>query len=292
MNKVIAWLKALRAWSFPTSIIPVVIGSVMAYDDGFFHLPSALAALGVAVLIHAGTNLANDYFDFQTGVDGRDHKGPVNILVAGGLLPFEVKCGFVAAFILAAFLAQGLIIRAGGAAAVIAFFSILAGLLYTAGPWSLARLGLGEIFVLVFFGPVAVAGTYYVQALECNEVVIAAGLLPGFISTAVIALNNLRDMTTDARAGRGTLAVRFGKAFARMEYAGCIIAASFVPVLVHYMAGQRALVLISSLPVFLALPLVHTAMTTEDGAALNRALALTGGLLILQSLMFSFLWLL
>ena len=292
MNKSVLWFKAVRPWSFPSSMVPVLMGSAIAYGDGFFHLPSALLALGVAGLIHAGTNLANDYFDFQTGVDTLEHKGPVNVIVAGKLSAFEVKCGFVAAFILAAFLAKGLVVRAGTPAVVIAILSIISGLVYTAGRWSLARLGLGEFFVLVFFGPVAVTGTYYVQALECNAAVIASGFMTGFLSTAILVVNNLRDRDTDARAGRRTLAVRFGKAFARMEYLFCMLAASFVPVVVYYMGGQRAWVLVSSMVVFLTIPIVHAVFTSDDAKVLNQALALTAGVLILQSALYSFIWLL
>jgi 1,4-dihydroxy-2-naphthoate octaprenyltransferase len=292
MKKILAWLHAIRPHSLLASVAPVMVGSAMAYGDGFFHLSSALAALVVAVFIQIGTNLSNDYFDFKSGVDRPGHGRPMSAILSGALTSSEVKIGFVTAFAVAAVAANVLVIRVGTPALVIAVVSILAGLLYTAGRWSLSRLGLGDLFVLVFFGPVAVAGTYYAQAFEYNDAVVVSGLMTGFLSVAILVVNNLRDIVTDASAGRRTLAVRFGKAFTRMEYLFCILAAAFVPVIVHDMTGERGWMLAGSLSMFVAIPLVHHVFTSDDPKVLNRVLAFTALLLFGQSLVYSIVWLL
>lgn len=292
MRKAVLWVQAVRPYSLVASIAPVMVGTAMAYGDGFFHLSSAVAALLVAVFVQIGTNLSNDYFDFKGGVDLPGHGRPTSAIISGALGPSEIKIGFVAAFAAAAVAAHFLVIRAGTPALVIAVVSILAGLFYTAGKWSLARLGLGDVFVLVFFGPVAVAGTYYVQSFEYNGAVVISGLLTGILSVAILVVNNLRDVATDAAAGRRTMAVRFGKRFTRMEYLFCIFAAAMVPVVVFHMTGDHRWLSASSLLVFLAIPVVYDVLTSDDPGVLNRALTLTGGLLFLQSLAYSILWLL
>jgi 1,4-dihydroxy-2-naphthoate octaprenyltransferase len=292
IKKTAIWLQAVRPYSLWAAVAPVTIGSAMAYGDGFFHRSSALAALTVAVFIQIGTNLANDYFDFKSGVDRLGHGRPTSAILSGKLTPSEVKIAFVLAFAVAAVAANFLVIRAGIPALIIAVASIISGLLYTAGRWSLSRLGLGDLFVLVFFGPVAVAGTYYVQSFEYNAAVILSGFMPGFLSVAILVVNNLRDIATDTRAGRRTLAVRFGKAFTRMEYLFCILAACAIPVIVDRITGDHNWLFAGFLPVFFAIPLVHSVFTSEDPKVLNRALAWTAILLMVQSTVFSVLWLL
>jgi 1,4-dihydroxy-2-naphthoate octaprenyltransferase len=292
MQKIFAWFNAIRPQSLLASIAPVMVGGALALGDGFFHMPSVVAALIVAVFVQIGTNLSNDYFDFKSGVDRPGHGRPTSAILSGALTSSEVKVGFVMAFAVAAVAANTLVIRAGTPALIIAVLSIVSGLIYTAGRWSLSRVGLGDLFVLIFFGPVAVAGTYYVQSFEYNTAVILAGFMTGFLSVAILVVNNLRDISTDAQAGRRTLAVRFGKAFTRMEYLFCILMAAALPVAVYYLVAERACILASSLMVFLAIPLIHDVFTSDDPKVLNRALALTAILLLVQSLVFSITWLL
>ena len=292
MKKILSWFHAIRPHSLFASIAPVMVGSAMAYGDGFFHFPSACAALIIAVFVQIGTNLSNDYFDYKSGVDKPGHGRPHSAILSGSLSASEVKIGFVLAFAVAAVAANTLVIRLGTPALVIALASIISGLLYTAGRWSLSRLGMGDIFVLIFFGPVAVAGTYYAQSFEYNGAVILTGFMTGFLSVGILVVNNLRDILTDARAGRKTMAVRFGKAFTRMQYLFCILAAAAVPVKVHDMTGERGWMLVSSLTAFLAIPLVHDVFTSDDPKVLNRALALTSLILLVQSLVYSIAWLL
>jgi 1,4-dihydroxy-2-naphthoate octaprenyltransferase len=284
------WLLAIRPKTLWASVGPVMIGSAMAYGQGSFHGPSALAALLGALLIQIGTNLANDYFDGKSGVDGADRKGPVRVTQSGLIEPRMVKWAFIACFGAAALIAFYLVARAGAPVVIIGAASIISGILYTAGPKPLSHSGLGDIFVLVFYGPVATAGTYYVQALEWNPAVVAAGLAPGLLSTAILAVNNLRDIDSDRRAGKRTLAVRYGRMFTRLEYLVCVAGACYVPVGVYLMTHESPFTLLSALIFLFLLPVIHTVFTSEDGRALNEALARTGMALLLFSVIFSIPW--
>jgi 1,4-dihydroxy-2-naphthoate octaprenyltransferase len=174
---------------------------------------------------------------------------------------------------------------------LIGVFSILCGLFYTAGPYPLGYVGLGDLFVLVFFGPVAVAGTYYVQALDMNGTVIVSGLAPGLLSVAILTVNNLRDVEGDAKVGKKTLAVRFGRTFARLEYLLSVLIASVVPAILFLSSGHRPFALATLVLPFFSIPSIRTVFGSPDGAALNRVLASTGKLLLLYSIVFSVGWL-
>jgi len=286
------WILAIRPKTLPAAIAPVAIGTAMAYGDGLFHGPSALMALSAALCIQIGTNLANDYFDFKKGADTAERKGPVRVTQAGLIKPSTVLMAAIIFFALAALSSGYLIERAGPCILVIAIASIVSGILYTAGPKPLGYLGLGDIFVLIFFGPIAVGGTYYVQGLEVNWAVLAAGLGPGFLSTAILAVNNLRDIDTDRRAGKLTLAVRFGRSFAMAEYLFCIMAAALTPFAVFLITDDHDGIAAASLVGFLAIPCVKAAFTHLDGAGLNKVLGQTGRLLLIYSALFSLGWIL
>ena len=217
--------------------------------------PSALMALSAALCIQIGTNLANDYFDFKKGADTADRQGPIRVTQAGLITPHIVLWAALFFFALAALASVYLIHRAGMCILIIAVASIISGIFYTAGPRPLGYLGLGDLFVLIFFGPVAVGGTYFTQALEINWAVIVAGLAPGFLSMAVLAVNNLRDIDTDRRAGKLTLAVRFGRSFAMSEYLFCIIAACLIPFAVFLITDDHQGIAVASLIGFFAIAL-------------------------------------
>ena len=286
------WILAIRPKTLPAAIAPVAIGTAMAFGDGLFHGPSALMALSAALCIQIGTNLANDYFDFKKGADTADRKGPTRVTQAGLIKPRAVLTVSIVFFALAALSSLYLIHRAGVCILIIAVTSIISGVLYTAGPRPLGYLGLGDLFVLVFFGPVAVGGTYFTQGLEINWAVVIAGLAPGFLSMAILAVNNLRDMDTDRRANKLTLAVRFGRGFAMGEYLFCILAATLTPFAVVLITGDHQGVAVASLVGFCAIPCVKTAFTHLDGAGLNRVLAQTGRLLLVYCALFSIGWVL
>jgi len=290
--KLSSWILAIRPKTLPAAIAPVAIGTAMAYGDGLFHAPSALMALSAALCIQIGTNLANDYFDFKKGADTADRKGPTRVTQAGLIKPQAVLAAAVIFFVLAALSSIYLVHRAGPCILIIAAASIISGIFYTAGPKPLGYLGLGDIFVLIFFGPVAVGGTYYCQALEINWAVVIAGLGPGFLSMAILAVNNLRDIDTDRRAGKLTLAVRFGRGFAMSEYLFCVIAATLTPFAVYLITDDHEGIGAASLIGFCAIPCVKAAFTHLDGAGLNRVLGQTGLLLLVYSAVFSMGWLL
>lgn len=239
------WLLAIRPKTLTVSLAPVILGTALAYHDGYFS-PSylALTLLG-ALLIQIGTNLSNDYFDFQKGADTHERVGPTRVTQAGLISPGQVKAAFILVFACAACLGVLLVMRGGWPILLIGLASILSGMAYTAGPYALAYLGLGELFVLIFFGPVAVVGTYYVQALKFSGSAFWAGIAIGLLSCAILVVNNLRDIDQDKKANKKTLAVRFGRRFAHLEYVFCLL----VPALIAFWLHAPA----ASLVIFLAL---------------------------------------
>jgi len=283
---------AIRPKTLPAAVAPVMIGTAMALGDGVHHFPTALVALCGAILIQIGTNLANDYFDFKKGADTAGRTGPLRVTQAGLVTPKGMIVAMILVFALAAAVCVWMIGRAGWPMAVIGVAAILSGILYTAGPWPLGYLGLGEIFVIIFFGVVAVAGTYYAQSLEMNWAIIFAGLAPGFFSAAILAVNNLRDMETDRQSGKKTLAVRFGRSFALSEYLLLILAGALVPVFIYIYTQDHIYTLIAASVSVLAIPLIKIVLTASDGPNLNHALSDTGKLLLIYSIIFSLGWIL
>jgi 1,4-dihydroxy-2-naphthoate octaprenyltransferase len=286
------WLLAARPKTLAAGITPVLIGTALAYSDGYLHVPSALCAALGALFIQIGTNFANDYFDFVKGTDTAERVGPTRATQAGWVKPWMMLVATVIAFGLALLPGAYLIDRGGMPILIIGIVSIICGVLYTGGPYPLGYLGLGDVFVLVFFGPVAVGGTYYVQAQTIDIAPIIAGLAPGLFSTAILCVNNLRDIAGDRIAGKKTLAVRFGKTFARLEYVISILVASIgVPLYLCWVHQTHWAALVSCVTFFLAFPRMRE-MFFEEGAALNETLAGTGKLLFIFSLLFSIGWVL
>ncbi|MGH8014597.1 MAG: 1,4-dihydroxy-2-naphthoate octaprenyltransferase, partial [Candidatus Zixiibacteriota bacterium] len=183
-------------------------------------------------------------------------------------------------------------VRGGWPIVVIGLLSILFGIMYTGGPFPLGYNGLGELFVLVFFGPVAVGGTYYVQTLDITWQVIVAGISPGLLSVAILTINNLRDIESDAKVGKKTLAVRFGTTISKFQYLGAIVLAAFIPVSIWLRIGTHPYTLMSAIIVLLAAPLFDKVFTNHSGAELNKVLESTGRLLLLYSILFSVGWIL
>ncbi len=284
------WASAARARTLPASVAPVLIGVVLAHADGVGYWPAALAALIGAILIQIGTNYANDYFDFVNGADTAERQGPRRAVQAGLIAPEAMRRATVLVFGLAILVGLYLAGRGGWPIVIVGVASILCGVLYTGGPYPLGYRGLGDLFVLVFFGPVAVAGTYWVQALDLDWRPILAGLGPGLISVAILAVNNLRDRETDAKAGKLTLAVRLGVRFTRIEYTTSVLVACLSP-LVFLVTGVAGVGMLLPLLTLLAAWPVHRAVWQKsDGPALNAALADTGKLLLLYAVLFCIGW--
>lgn len=271
---------------------PVILGTAMAVAAGVFHAPSALAALLGALLIQIGTNFANDYYDGIKGTDDNDRKGPARA-VALGFIPAETMKRAMIITMLLVFVPGAYILWRGGVLfLVIGLVSILSGIAYTGGPYPLAYNGLGDLFALVFFGPVAVGGTYYLQSYTLPPEVIIAGLSPGLFSVAILTVNNLRDIEGDTKAGKRTLPVRFGAGFAKVEYcASLFVATVVIPVgLCVYTQGHYA-ALISTLTFLVAIPGYRNVYTKTDGPSLNATLAATGKYLLIFTVLFSMGWL-
>ena len=270
-----AWILATRPRTLTAGAAPVVAGTGFAAADGVFAQLPALAALVGALLIQIATNLANDYYDFVKGGDTGERLGPVRVTQAGILPPEAVFRGMVLTLALA-FLTGAYLVWVGGwPVAVIGLTSMLMGVCYTGGPYPLSYNGLGDVFVFVFFGLVATATTYYVQAGFWSPGSILAGTGLGAMSTAMLVVNNLRDRETDGAAGKRTLAVRFGDRFTVAQYFGCLAGAVAVPAVgVAFMAWSPLtfLALGGLLP---CVPAARRVLDFTDRRALNPALAQT-----------------
>ncbi len=285
------WLLACRPKTLPAAIAPVIIGTALAIGDGGFHLPSAILCFLGALVIQIGTNLANDYYDFKKGTDTSERLGPIRVTQAGLIAPQKVKLAYKLFFGVALVIAFQLALRGGWVLLAIGIAAVISGFLYTGGPRPLGYNGLGEIFTFVFFGPVAVAGTYYIQTREMNPAIILCGIAPGLLSAAILVVNNLRDIQTDAKANKKTLAVRFGREFSQNQYFVLIAVASLMPMIIYMLIQERIPIFLSATILLFATPSIRTVFTSTDGRTLNRLLADTGMLLLLYSLIFSFGWL-
>ena len=232
-----AWVLASRPKTLFAAVAPVLLGSALAFSQSKGNLPAAFAALFGAICIQIATNLANDYWDAKKGADTADRLGPLRVTASGLLKPRTVFLGMVFFFLLATAAGVFLTLRAGWPVVAIGVASILFGILYTAGPFSLAYLGLGEVFTFLFFGLVATAGTYFVQALSYSPDAVLLGVMPGCYSVVLIALNNLRDRATDQRVNKKTLAVRFGEKFARIEILFFLFVPSIIPLFILQFHG-------------------------------------------------------
>jgi 1,4-dihydroxy-2-naphthoate octaprenyltransferase len=289
---------AARPQTFPVAAAPVAVGVGYAVHVGVFAPLPAFAALLGAVLITVGTNLANDYYDAARGADTEDREGFTRVTASGLIEPPAVKRAMWLAFGAAILLGSYLVWVGGVPILVVGLLSVLSGIAYTGGPYPLGYNGLGDPFVFVFFGLVAVAGTVYVQATSLVAGVpvapppgtvptdaVVAGVAPGALATNVLVVNNVRDRDEDRETGKRTLAVRFGLRAARAQYVGLLALAYLVPV---YFAlsgyGLAALLPLLSLPV--AAVVARPVLTETSGAALNPALERTGKLLALFALLF------
>ena len=268
-----AWVMACRPRTLTAAIAPVAAGTGLAHMHGGFALLPALAALAGAMLIQVGTNLANDYYDYQKGGDSEGRLGPVRVTQAGLIEGREVLRGALLAFALATGAGVYLALVAGWPVVVIGVACIASGIAYTGGPWPLGYHGLGDVFVFVFFGLVAVAGTCYVQLLEFRPDSLTAGVALGAASTAILVVNNLRDMETDARAGKRTLAVRMGRGWTQAQYAFLVMLTAAVPPLGMAVHGWSPWVLLSLFALPAVASTLRLVLTFREPAALNRALA-------------------
>lgn len=275
------WWAAARPATLPAAVAPVLVGSATAAGAGGFHLPAAVAALLVALLVQVGTNLANDAHDYLHGADRLPRTGPLRVTAGGLLTPAQVLRGAAAAFALACVVGLYLVWLRGWPLVLVGLSCVAAGLAYTAGP-RFGYRGLGDLFVFVFFGLVAVAGTDYVQTGTLRLEALWAGVPAGLTCTSILVVNNLRDIPTDRAAGKRTLAVRLGPTGTRVEYALCWLGALSWPLAARAQLGQAFW-----LPWLLVPLVVRTGwrVWTSEGPALNLALRDTARLHLLYGVL-------
>ena len=267
---------AARVRTLPASVAPVLVGTALALGAGHFDALAFVAALLGAMLIQVGTNLSNDYSDARRGADTEDRLGPVRVTAGGLLPPSQVLLATWVTFGLAVACGAYLVAVAGPELLAVGAASILAGVLYTGGPRPYGYEGLGELFVFLFFGVVAVVGSYFVQVQELPWEAFVCAVPVGLLASAILLVNNVRDLETDRRAGKRTLAVRIGRPRARTLYKA-MLAGAFLTAPVPWLAGSMtAWLLLSWAPLPLAVKLWRTLDTRTDGPALNAALARTG----------------
>jgi 1,4-dihydroxy-2-naphthoate octaprenyltransferase len=296
-----AWLMAARPQTLPAGASPVVLGVGLAVADGAFAPLPAVAALVGALLIQIGTNFANDYFDAVKGTDTPHREGFTRVTAGGLIPPWRVKLATVVAYGLALVVGLYLVFVGGLPILVVGLSSILAGVLYTGGPYPYGYYGLGDVFVFVYFGVVAVCGTYFVQAVAglggglpltipagtLPPAVIVASLAAAGLTTALLVVNNIRDIETDAAVGKHTLAVMLGYTWSRVEFLAMLGLGYVVPVALWLGVGYPTWVLLPLASLPLAVAVARTVLTRRDGVALNPALERTGQLLALHSLLFA-----
>lgn len=280
-----SWGLAVRLRTLPAAAAGVITGSALAWQDDAFRIDAALACLLTALLLQIGSNLANDVFDFERGTDTPDRLGPVRVTQAGLLTPSQVKIGMLVVFGLAAFLGLYLAWLGGLPIILIGLAAILSAIAYTGGPFPLGYHGLGDLFVFIFFGLAAVVGTYYVQAGSVSTAAWWMAVPPGLIITAILVVNNLRDIENDRKGGKHTLAVLIGERATKIQYVVCMVAAYFVMPLAAWLGiiPWMSLLTWASLP--LAIRMMKVVLT-QKGRPLNAALAGTGQVALLFSILF------
>lgn len=281
------WFLAIRPKTLWASVAPVLLGSLCALNEGTFKLSLFMLILCCALLIQIASNLANDVYDFEKGADHAARLGPTRVAQAGLISPQQIKLALFVVMLTALLLGAYLVMIGGLPILLIGMLSLVFALAYTAGPYPLAYLGLGEIFVLIFFGPVAVGGTYYLFSAKINSLVLGVGLSAGMISSAILVVNNLRDIESDRLCGKLTLAARFGAEFARLEYIALLVTAALIPVALCIIYSWSAWVLLSSLFIVAAWPLIRTIRSKAEGPPLNDVLAGTAQLLLVFSGLFA-----
>jgi 1,4-dihydroxy-2-naphthoate polyprenyltransferase len=281
------WIMAARVRTLPAAVAPVLVGTSLAISEGTFHALSFVAALLGAVFIQVGTNLSNDYSDARRGADTEDRLGPVRVTAGGLVPPRRVLLATYVSFGLAVVCGIYLVAVAGPELLAVGAASILAGVLYTGGPRPYGYEGLGELFVFLFFGIVAVTGSYFVQRKGLEWEAFALAVPVGLLAAAILVVNNVRDLETDRRAGKRTLAVRMGRARTRNLYAVMVLGAFLTAPVTWLFGPLTAWLLLPWLALPLAARVLRTVRNRTDGPSLNGALAATGALQLVFCLLLS-----
>lgn len=279
------WIHAARPLTLPASVSPVLVASAAALGEGRFRPGVFLAALVAAVLIQVGANFANDLFDFKKGADTAARTGPVRVTQAGLLSEREVAAGTAVVLSLAFLVGLYLVWVGGWPILVVGLASLAGAIAYTGGPWPLGYHGLGDLFVFIFFGLVAVVTTYYLHTGEAGLFAFTLAVPVGLIVTNILVVNNLRDIDTDRAAGKRTVAVRIGERATRIQYVLFLVVAYAVPIALGLAGRIGPLGWLPLLSLPLAYRLSRAVLGGTSGAALNRVLKGTGQLLLLFSVL-------
>ncbi|HEY1510569.1 MAG TPA: 1,4-dihydroxy-2-naphthoate polyprenyltransferase [Solirubrobacteraceae bacterium] len=270
------WLMAARVRTLPAAIAPVLVGTALAGWENVFHPLRFVAALVGSIFIQVGTNLSNDYSDARRGADADDRLGPVRVTAGGLVPPNQVLIATYVSFGVAVLAGVYLVAVAGWQLLLVGAASILAGVLYTGGPKPYGYEGLGELFVFLFFGIVAVAGSYFVQVRHLDWKAFALAVPVGLLASAILVVNNYRDSDSDRRAGKRTLAVRLGRARTRTMFAVIVYLAYLLAPITWVFGPMTAWMLLAWLTLPLAAEVVRIVRNRTDGPSLNQALAQTG----------------
>ena len=281
-----AWVLAARPATLTAAFAPVAVGTACAWRAGGFRADAALAALVGAFLIQIATNFANDMYDFQKGADTEARLGPVRAAQAGLLTVAQLRRGILVTFGLALLVGVYLTVIAGPVVVLIGISSILSGLAYTGGPFPLAYNGLGDLFVMIVFGFVAVCGTAFVQMSSVPSTAWLAAIPIGALATGILAVNNVRDFEGDRDAGKRTLVVRFGRRWGVLEYLTLIVVSYAMPVIMFLLDFTDAWGLLPLLTLPWALKLVRS-VSRDQGPTLNHTLAGTAKLLSVFGFLFA-----
>ncbi len=284
------WIQAARPKTLGAAVAPVLVGTAMAWGAGEADVVVAVLTLLSAMFIQIGVNYHNDYHDFLKGTDTEERVGPQRVTQAGLVKPVTMRNATIMVFGLAVAAGTYLMWRGGWPIVAVGVASILSALWYTGGRYSLAYMGAADLFVLVFFGPVAVGGTYYVQALSLPWEVVVAGVGPGLLAVAILLINNIRDVKGDRNNRKRTLVVRMGRKAGVAFYGFCVAAAGGLPVGLYLATGAHPWAMLTMLTVPLGIPPLRTLSVTTDPEELNPLLGATGRLLVLWALLFSVGW--
>ena len=276
-----AWILAARPATLPAAVVPVLVGTAAALAEGAqFHAFIFVMTLLCSSLIQIGTNFANDYSDFLKGADHEGRLGPVRVTQSGLISQDDVKRGIFVAFGLAVIIGAYLAWIGGWPIILIGVLSVISGLAYTGGPYPLGYHGLGDLFVFVFFGVVAVTGTAYLQAGHWGVLPFTLSIPVGLLVTNILVVNNLRDLPTDIVAGKRTLATRIGDRASRIQYALFAIAAYVIPSALGAIDPARRWMLLPLLTIPLGASLIRQILGGVSGRELNPLLKRTGQLLL------------
>ncbi|MEE8524832.1 MAG: 1,4-dihydroxy-2-naphthoate polyprenyltransferase [Thermoanaerobaculia bacterium] len=281
-----AWVMASRPATLAAAVVPVAVGAACAVALGGLRWGPTLAALAGAIWIQIGTNFANDVFDYEKGADTGERLGPTRAVQAGLLTPAQARHGMWLAFALAAACGVYLTSIAGWPIVAIGIASVASGIAYTGGPYPLGYHGLGDVFVLVFFGFVAVCGTVFVNLGAAPAIAWWAALPVGCLSTAILVVNNVRDRRGDREAGKQTLVARLGRRAGVWEYRLLLLVSYAVPAVLFASGSAAPSILLPMLSLPIAVVL-HRDLATLEGRALNATLVGTARLLILFGALFA-----